>query len=361
MPFGPKAPICSKPLNATICDPDQRTVNTRAPCGSDEDYFFYSPWRRPGSAPVIDSCGTAGGRIPGQGSGGFGAAFVNTTHAKIGDLGSKLPHTPSGVTWKAGDTVEVAWTLQANHGGGYSYRLCPLSSTLNEHCFKQTPLDFEGPSMLRWGGRGGRKQYFNATTVSQGTDPPGSTWRRNPIPRTWKDEHGNWGKGSNQFQTGYGFKPYCIDQGQDRVGNQYSCTGEWGPYNLEIVDQVRIPASLPAGAYVLGFRWDCEESNQIWASCSDIDIISDVTPKPVNECGGVFGNNEGGRDPPPVAAGSACKCSALCQANSSCAGWTYSKSEFKKGDRDCYLRDSWGAMANNCNDCYSAPRNHSAV
>ena len=53
--------------------------------------------------------------------------------------------------------------------------------------------------------------------------------------------------------------------------------------------------------------------NQIWASCSDIDIISDVTPKPVNECGGVFGNNEGGRDPPPVAAGSACKCSALCQ------------------------------------------------
>ena len=49
------------------------------------------------------------------------------------------------------------------------------------------------------------------------------------------------------------------------------------------------------------------------------------------------------------------------KANSSCAGWTYSKSEFKKGDRDCYLRDSWGAMANNCNDCYSAPRNHSAI
>ena len=44
------------------------------------------------------------------------------------------------------------------------------------------------------------------------------------------------------------------------MGNQYSCTGEWGPYNLEIVDRVRVPASLPAGAYVLGFRWDCEES-----------------------------------------------------------------------------------------------------
>ena len=44
---------------------------------------------------------------------------------QLGDLGSLLPHMPSGVTWKAGDVVEVAWTLQANHGGGYSYRSAP--------------------------------------------------------------------------------------------------------------------------------------------------------------------------------------------------------------------------------------------
>ena len=54
--------------------------------------------------------------------------------------------------------------------------------------------------------------------------------------------------------------------------------------------------------------------NQIWASCSDIDVVSDVTPKPANECGGTFGNNEGGNNPKPVAAGSACKCASLCQA-----------------------------------------------
>lgn len=113
MEFGPKAPICKNPLNATICDPKLRTVNTGAECGGPDDYFFYSPWRRPGSAPVIDACGTAGGRIPGQGAGGFGAQYQNTTHARIGDLGSRLPHTPSGVTWKAGIAYEVAWTLQA--------------------------------------------------------------------------------------------------------------------------------------------------------------------------------------------------------------------------------------------------------
>jgi hypothetical protein len=41
---------------------------------------------------------------------------------------------------------------------------------------------------------------------------------------------------------------------------------------MEIVDQLRIPADLPKGDYVLGWRWDCEESTQVWASCSDVVI-----------------------------------------------------------------------------------------
>jgi len=274
IPMGPKAPVCSKPMNATICDPKQRTVNTGAECGSPDDYFFYSPWRAPGFAPVIDPCGTAGGRLPGQGNGGFGAQYQNTTHAKVGDLGSALPHTPSGVSWTAGDTVEVAWTLQANHGGGYAYRVCPLSEGRpTEACFQQHPLDFVGESQFRWGGSGGHSLNFTAVTVSEGTSPKGSTWRKNPIPRAWKDSAGNWGSGSNQFQTGEGFQPYCKDAGIDKIGNARSCTSEWGPYNLEIVDMVKLPATLPAGDYVVGFRWDCEESNQIWQSCADIKIV----------------------------------------------------------------------------------------
>jgi len=42
---------------------------------------------------------------------------------------------------------------------------------------------------------------------------------------------------------------------------------------LEIVDMVLIPPDLPAGDYVLGWRWDCEESNQIWQSCSDVTVV----------------------------------------------------------------------------------------
>ena len=51
-----------------------------------------------------------------------------------------------------------------------------------------------------------------------------------------------------------------------------SCTGMWGPYNLEIVDTVRIPHDLPEGRWVLNWRMDQEESNQIWQSCADVTV-----------------------------------------------------------------------------------------
>lgn len=54
----------------------------------------------------------------------------------------------------------------------------------------------------------------------------------------------------------------------DRYG---LCSGE-RPFRLAIVDQIIIPAYIPPGKYVLGFRWDCEETAQIWSTCSDIEI-----------------------------------------------------------------------------------------
>mmetsp|Transcript_31562 Transcript_31562/g.87000 ORF Transcript_31562/g.87000 Transcript_31562/m.87000 type:complete len:412 (+) Transcript_31562:58-1293(+) len=282
--FGPQAPICGpkapKPraagasMNATICDPLQRTVNTAAECGSPEDYFFYSPWRAPGFAPVIDSCGSAGGRLPGQGNGSFGAVYVNSTHAKVGDLGSQtLKPRPTGVEWAAGSEYEVAWTLQANHGGGYSYRLCPANRELNEDCFNEFPLTMVGKSALRWGGVGGRTLKYDAVTVTEGTKA-GVMWRKNPVPRAWKTKNGSWGPGSNHMQTGMGFRPLCEDHGMDEVGSTQSCTGMWGPYNLEIVDKVLIPRTLQIGDWVLNWRMDQEESNQIWQSCADVTITN---------------------------------------------------------------------------------------
>ena len=85
-PSSNKTDICGLGHRATVCDPALRTVNTAAECGAAEDVYYYrrgqvlsrvtchvphcSPWRAPGSAPVFDSCGMAGGAPD---KGGFGA------------------------------------------------------------------------------------------------------------------------------------------------------------------------------------------------------------------------------------------------------------------------------------------------
>ena len=44
--------------------------------------------------------------------------------------------------------------------------------------------------------------------------------------------------------------------------------------NLEIVDKLQLPADLKPGKWVLQFRWDCEETDQVWASCSDVELVA---------------------------------------------------------------------------------------
>ena len=69
-----KMDVCGKGARATICDPKLRTLNTGAECGAADDWYYFSPWRHPGSAPVLDPCGVAGGRPAPAGA--FGAQYV---------------------------------------------------------------------------------------------------------------------------------------------------------------------------------------------------------------------------------------------------------------------------------------------
>ena len=39
-----------------------------------------------------------------------------------------------------------------------------------------------------------------------------------------------------------------------------------------VKDRVKIPATLAPGKYVLGFRYDCEATAQVWSNCADITI-----------------------------------------------------------------------------------------
>ena len=43
---------------------------------------------------------------------------------------------------------------------------------------------------------------------------------------------------------------------------------------VNIVDRVVVPAALPAGEYLLSWRWDSEQTEQIWQNCADVTITA---------------------------------------------------------------------------------------
>ena len=124
---------------------------------------------------------------------------------------------------------------------------------------------FVEPTRPDYSGVGGEQIFFNTTALGwdatgDAVIPKGSTWRKCPLPRgPW-----NWAK------SGPAFEPVCEES--DACKNAFThapkCLGPESPCackcsgdgigdlpQLEIVDKVRLPASLKAGDYVLGWRW----------------------------------------------------------------------------------------------------------
>jgi len=260
------------------------------------------PWRAPGTAPIFSSCGSDGGNPHG---------CVNSdgtpTPCAVGGDGSgadaidayKLGAFQNVVTteWKIGSVVEAAWSFWSNHGGGYAYRLCPASSNLTEECFQAGHLDFVGDShIIQWGANVSSRITIPAMYTKTGTYPPGSHWARVPIPAC--------GGAHGGYVTSFALWPFpkilcekypwtpdsCNDYplqfpapfpgacgwGNDMYGNNL-------PFN--IVDRLQVPSNLPAGEYVLSFRWDCEQGAQIWNTCANIRLVEhDVEASAARSC-----------------------------------------------------------------------------
>lgn len=268
------------------------TMNRNVVEGSADDSYRFNPWRAPGYAPVADACGMAGGTLKVHAGPGV-AVFHDTQFAKMGDLGSKvLTPAPSGTIWMAGSAVEVSWGIRYNHGGGYQYRLCPAKQDLTEECFQKIPLKFvRDTQTLRW--NNGSRFPIDGTFVDEGTWPKGSTWAMNPIPRIDFDSSSSGQPADFKgciFNHGHVSGPACrqFDPPCPWDAGWYSQPGRTGSVDVEgacsgdwtggvIVDQVIIPADLAPGDYVLGWRWDCEESSQVWSNCADVTIVAPLT------------------------------------------------------------------------------------
>merc|ERR1712200_272930 len=191
------------------------------------DWTVYNPWRSPGSAFVHSPCGVGGGN-------------------------------PYGCP-----------------GGGYSYRLCKVPeegvSAITEECFQETPLRFAGDEQwVQYGEDEGSRVYFVANRTDVGTFPPGSQWAKNPIPAC-NDLSGGWFDETPDCPGGFQFEPPA--PGLGGYGEIVSAPGD--PTMLyNIGDLLEIPADLAPGDYVLSWRLDCEQTSQIWNTCSSIRLVN---------------------------------------------------------------------------------------
>jgi len=232
------------------------------------------PWFAPGAAPVWSPCGISGGNPEGCPTGDQthrdcpGGGYAHGIDARMLQ-GNKQP-----TVWKAGDIVEVAWAVRANHGGGYSYRLCRRTSARNiditEQCFQASPLDFVGDTQwIQFGADENNRTAIAAMRTRNGTTPSGSQWTRNPIPACADPSGGADGKcPGTQFPPPapgiYGYYGYGV------MGPHFAATDRL--HDMNIVDKIQLPRDLALGDYVLSFRWDCEQNPQIWSTCADIRI-----------------------------------------------------------------------------------------
>ncbi len=109
------------PGKPKLNDKRYRTFNVDVSGGPD-DWSRVFPWRAPGTAPVLGSgCGLAGGSKTWRAPDG-----IPPTPYPLGFDGALLPPRSPQV-WRAGDTVEVAWAITANHGGGCALRMASAS------------------------------------------------------------------------------------------------------------------------------------------------------------------------------------------------------------------------------------------
>jgi len=194
-----------------------------ATMGDDSSHLRNNPWRAPGMTSLEDQWGNYPcGKFEGK-----DARFFPPTERTV---------------YQSGGTIEVAWAINANHGGGSSWRLCRSDTDLTEECFQQNVLKATSDkSWIQEGSDKSSRREFTATRTTEGTYPSGSEWTKNPIPD----------------------RDYYFDGPLGYTGH--------GPHSFNLVDEYQLP-NLPSGDYTLSWRWDCEGSQQVWANCADITI-----------------------------------------------------------------------------------------
>ena len=272
--------------------------------GGKYDVFSTSPWRSPGKAPVYGSgCGVAGGH-PTDAYANGGQPPKNVAQGFDGAKLAPVASTLGPARWVRGGTAEIAWAVSANHAGGYAYRLCRADEPggVTEACFQRGHLRFATDDN---GKNSSYVVYPNATRVALprdvtnvGTHPAGSQWARFGVPSCRECDRAYDKCGAPltpvsglDYGTPWNKQVNCYAECTGSVSSKASgsCPGktqfsEKAPgysgfgkkiWEWSVLDRVEVPADLAPGKYVLSWRWDCEESTQVWQNCADVTVVAE--------------------------------------------------------------------------------------
>jgi len=297
-------PHCTKEeglMEPTNNDPEFRTWDPhgQSECG---DFTKYNPWRAPGKAPVMDPCGIASGMAKPTPSADVPQGYSG------GQKGSEVLPETAPTYWKAGGTAQVGWGLSAQHGGGYSYRLCPKGSKITEECFQSNTLRYANKNSTIHFDDGSHADIKIPTKTY--VAPDGTEWRTNPIPGCACDNgikcggkdfleskahanhfHGTYSQGNcaGQYPKSTVYPQHGSPTSNCPLGTMFEAGFDQftqgflvGAGNkFSVMDEVQVPNN--PGEYVLSWRWDCEETDQVWNSCADIVITDGPVPAPTPE------------------------------------------------------------------------------
>jgi len=160
-------------------------------------------------------------------------------------------------TYVAGQVVDVEWCVSdlADHGGLYSYRLCTdeaITAKFTDSSY--TPNADDEAALESCFQRG----------ILKCTDVPGNNCQVHP------DCQEGWGcmAATDWFACGPKDSGRCAAKGE-----QGSCNCHDGPGTL-LRNKVKLPDNFSSKHTLIGFRWDCEDTAQLWLHCADIAIVA---------------------------------------------------------------------------------------
>jgi len=158
-------------------------------------------------------------------------------------------------TYTAGDVIDVEWcvTSSADHGGSYSYRLCQDESITAK---------FINPDYTPNGQDHAELEDCFQRGILSCNDVPGQNCRVHPSCQA--------GWGCQQASSWFHCDPHMTLGGGSCLARSVGqCRGNGGLLR----DRVKLPSNFASNHTLIGFRWDCQQTAQLWLHCADVKIL----------------------------------------------------------------------------------------